>query len=349
MDESLSSSISDIFPDGGKRDDSTNHDTETTLSLSFDGDDDDDDDGDNDGDLGGGEESSEKEGKSAECQDDPPPQTHHEGKIKSLAQELGTLEIGSKRTNNHRRKSKPLQTAFKSVVKSLVVAQKLHRNLKQGLTLTLGGSNQKRRRVVSFAKEAPSWNVVDQNYTPGEMEALWYSDEEYEAIRKGALMALEDLLLESDGGNTNTTNNPSEPAGRRGAKVQQRNHPTTTAQALIAERRRYKIASRHVVFDEQEEQRLSKKSRDPEKVRRLYGEATSRSSRLARDSGRQHEEDTMRLWNTNTNNTNGGGGCGGGSPAEKGDDINTHSMLVLGQRNSFFFKGPSTFNSSLKL
>ena len=52
---------------------------------------------------------------------------------------------------------------------------------------------------------------------------------------------------------------------------------------MIVDRKLYKVSSRHVVFDEQEEQRLSR-TKNPDRIKKLYIEAT----RQARDTAMEH-------------------------------------------------------------
>lgn len=134
-----------------------------------------------------------------------------------------------------------------------------------------------KRRRVSFVEEveAPPSDTsaaANRHYTLEEIEAMWYNKDEYETMRLEALKASENFVANGKltlGG--------------------------TTIKEKIVEQKRYKTASRFVVFDEQEEQRVSK-IRDPEKVRKLYRRASIRSLEAAQKTAAKGEEELRQSW-----------------------------------------------------
>jgi len=141
------------------------------------------------------------------------------------------------------------------------------------------------RRKVSFAKPK-DFSIIEDD-TPRQVEDLWYSEKDYGDMKLEALRTFHEIITSDDAMDEKDRFVESDHKTARGLEA--------TTKKMVAERRKYKIASRFVVFDEQEEQRLCR-TRDHGRIRALYGDATSRSRTTARDTARKDEEE-MRLRN----------------------------------------------------
>jgi len=144
-----------------------------------------------------------------------------------------------------------------------------------------------KRRTISFAK-CTSVKIVHN--TPKEIEEMWYNDHDYETMKQEVVKTLKQIMIANNNNNDNDNNNnngfvENDHQTARGLELY-------TTKEIIEERKKYKIASRHIVFDEQEEQRLLH-TNDPENVRKLYREATCVSLKTAQDCGQKDEEELL--------------------------------------------------------
>jgi len=142
--------------------------------------------------------------------------------------------------------------------------------------------SKRRRRRVSFG-DVPIFIVEDSEELPLDdyftgAESTWYNDSEYESMKKEVLRTMEQIVR----------------CHKKNRKFIENEHQTArglelVTKDMILERKLYKVMSRHVVFDEQEEQRL-KRTNDPERIRDLYAEASRRARDTALASGWKDQE-----------------------------------------------------------
>jgi len=197
--------------------------------------------------------------------------------VKSLVSKTSTFE--KKAYNRPRSNSDPFTSNTSSTNTSNLSSSTKPRLQRRLLKTFLQGD---KRRRVSFGEEVqapPSGTpaaaaAAIQDYTLEEMEAMWYNKDEYETMKQEALKAPENFIEN----------------GQRLLTL-----GGTTTKEMIVERKRYKVASRFVVFDEQEEQRMSKR-RDPEKVRMLYSQASIRSLEVAQKTAANDEKELRLSW-----------------------------------------------------
>ena len=113
---------------------------------------------------------------------------------------------------------------------------------------------------------------------PEEVDSMWYNDVEYHFMKQEVLRTM-DKIVRCHSKKREFIENEHQTA--RGLEL--------VTKEMILERKNYKIASRHIVFDEQEEQRISYKS-NPERIRELYIEATSKAKGIALEYGWKDQE-----------------------------------------------------------
>jgi hypothetical protein len=130
------------------------------------------------------------------------------------------------------------------------------------------------RKRVRFAASSSTREVETR---AEEIKARWYDDKDCEAMKRDVLMTLEDIIVSAQANKAFAETEYQTAWGLR-----------STTKGAILERKLYKIASRYIVFDEQEDQRISQK-RNPEQIRKVYQEATSRSLEIALVAGRKSE------------------------------------------------------------
>eukprot|EP00536_Pseudo-nitzschia_multiseries_P006432 jgi/Psemu1/324339/estExt_fgenesh1_pg.C_1350016 len=217
----------------------------------------------------------------------------------SLVQELCTLDIGSQRPSlNSIRKMKTVKITLQKLACKSILSSTINNKHSRVLlfddlrnALKRRGSNRNRnksrnwnRRKVSFAKPKTT-SIIESDIPYVWIEDLWYTDEEYESMKQHVMKTFADVIRSNNNANSFVFVE-SDHQTARGLEA--------TTMAMVVERRQYKIASRFLVFDEQEDQRLSR-TKDIEKIRRIYSDATSRSREIARDAAQQDEKE-MRLW-----------------------------------------------------
>jgi len=147
-------------------------------------------------------------------------------------------------------------------------------------------NNKRKLTRVTFA-EIPTF-VVDEideseDMSSEEFESTWYNDEDYDAWKKSVLLTMEQIVL------CHLKNNEFEETDEQTARGLE-----SVTKEMIIERKQYKISSRHTVFDEQEEQRVSRMN-NPERIRNLYIEATSKAKDLALENGWKDQEAVHKL------------------------------------------------------
>lgn len=137
-----------------------------------------------------------------------------------------------------------------------------------------------RNKRVRFATSSSTREVETR---AEEIKARWYDDKDCEDMKRDVLMTLEDIIASTQANKTFAETEYQTAWGLR-----------STTKGAILERKLYKIASRYIVFDEQEDQRISQK-RNPEQIRKVYQEATSRSLEMALEAGRKSEGEVKSL------------------------------------------------------
>ena len=147
-------------------------------------------------------------------------------------------------------------------------------------------NNKRKLTRVTFA-ENPTF-VVDESDEPEDMtsaefEYTWYTDEDYDSWKKSVLQTMEKIVR------CHLKNKEFSETDEQTARGLE-----SVTKEMILERKQYKISSRHVVFDEQEEQRLSRTG-DPERIRNLYIEATSKAKDMALENGWKDQEAVHKL------------------------------------------------------
>lgn len=152
-------------------------------------------------------------------------------------------------------------------------------------------NNKRKLTRVTFV-ENPIYVVDESDETSSEMVtttpseefcSTWYSDEDYDTWKKEVLKTME-KIVRCHKKKKEFAETDLETA--RGLE--------SITKEMILERKQYKIASRHIVFDEQEEQRLSRTS-NPERIRDLYMDATSKARDTALEYGWKDQEAVHKL------------------------------------------------------
>eukprot|EP00534_Pseudo-nitzschia_fraudulenta_P015721 CAMPEP_0201230460 /NCGR_PEP_ID=MMETSP0852-20130820/1841_1 /ASSEMBLY_ACC=CAM_ASM_000632 /TAXON_ID=183588 /ORGANISM="Pseudo-nitzschia fraudulenta, Strain WWA7" /LENGTH=524 /DNA_ID=CAMNT_0047521261 /DNA_START=305 /DNA_END=1879 /DNA_ORIENTATION=- len=178
-----------------------------------------------------------------------------------------------------------------------------------------GGGNHRRAGTVGFARHPtvrafdPSSPAMDvslplyeddhdylyldddngntRNQTPGENPdawyyttgSSWYNDDEYYSMKKEVVTTMEKIVACRKLG-TDFEDNDYQTA--RGLEA--------VTREMILARKNYKVKSRLVVYDEQEDQRCGGGASDAEQIREVYREATRHALDTALEFGRRDEE-----------------------------------------------------------
>ena len=202
-----------------------------------------------------------------------------EEKEASFAQVLCDLDIRHLRKEPRKKAIK----AFFGPMKSLV--KKPGKIPRRNSPKNFAGVNfRTKKKRITFC-ERPIYIVDDNNETQGDEECIedltestWYNDEEYDNMKKEVLKTMERIVR----------------CHKKKREFPETDHQTArglelVTREMIVQRKLYKVASRHVVFDEQEEQRLAHVN-DLERIRKLYIEATKKARDIALESGWKDQE-----------------------------------------------------------
>jgi len=197
----------------------------------------------------------------------------------SFAQVLCDLDMRDLRKEQRKKVIKAFFGPMKSLVKKPVKIPR--RNSPRNFT---GVNFQSRRKQITFS-ETPTHivddveeEIYDKECSKEYTESTWYNDEEYDSMKQEVLKTMQRIVRcrtkKRDFAETNRQT-------ARGLEL--------VTREMIVQRKLYKVASRHVVFDEQEEQRLAH-SNDPERIRKLYIESTKKARATALEYGWKDQE-----------------------------------------------------------
>ena len=128
--------------------------------------------------------------------------------------------------------------------------------------------------------QAPGEDSDAWYYTTG---SSWYNFEEYFSMKKEVVTTMEKIVACRKLG-TDFEDDDYQTA--RGLEA--------VTREMILARKNYKVKSRLVVYDEQEDQRLSGR-KDPEAIRRVYEAATALAGATALETGRRDEAEVVSL------------------------------------------------------
>jgi hypothetical protein len=214
----------------------------------------------------------------------------------SFAQIVCDIDVRNLRKEQRKKVIKAFFAPMKSLVTKPVKipAVKIPR-MKKPIQMPEVNFRHKRKRVT-FA-EAPSYiaqqnieETISEELTTGgsageeeEPVSTWYSEEEYDSMKRGVLRTMEKIVR----------------CHKKKKHFLETEHQTArglelVTRDMIVDRKVYKLSSRHIVFDLQEEQRVSN-TYDPERIRDRYTEATSEARDTALEYGWKDQEAVHKL------------------------------------------------------
>lgn len=312
INELLSTSLSELFPDAGKLDENTNHTSESTEREFSEAD---------ESDYQGNfslrkmisfeqEENGDDRVTRVKKEEDDDSDSlifgdvfpdyqdidSVEGLEESFAQVVCDLGIRNIGKEQRRKVLKAFLGPMKSM-KYLVRPVKIPRINSPIHFPTVKFPTRNKRKRVTFYEE--SFNTVDEesedmsvdiaeHFSVEESEdetfCSWYSNEDYNTMKHEVLKTMEKIVRchKKRRGFAET-----EYQTARGLEL--------VTKDMIIKRKLYKVNSRHVVFDEQEEQRLSH-THDIERIRVLYVEASVKARDTALESGWKDQEAVHALF-----------------------------------------------------
>jgi len=197
----------------------------------------------------------------------------------SFAQELCGLDIRNLRKEQRKKVIKAFFGPMKSLVKKPVKIQR-----RNSPKISIEGDLRSKRKRITFC-ETPTHIIDDNDETEDAVEcneelteSTWYNDEEYDKMKKEVLKTMERIVR----------------CHRKKREFAETDYQTArglelVTREMIVQRKLYKVASRHVVFDEQEEQRLAHRN-DPERIRKIYIEASKKARDTAMEYGWKDQE-----------------------------------------------------------
>jgi len=201
----------------------------------------------------------------------------------SFARIVGHIDVRNLRKEQRKKVIKAFFGPMKSLVRQRKNFNKTVTRIRNPIReITFRGNKRKLTRVT-FAED-PVYIVNDnEQQSPSEecseeIESTWYNEEEYDDMKKSVLKSMEDIVrCHKNKKEYVETDNQTD----RGLEL--------VTKEMIVERKIYKISSRHIVFDEQEDQRLARKC-DPEKIRERYVQATMKARDTALEYGWKDQE-----------------------------------------------------------
>ncbi len=206
----------------------------------------------------------------------------------SFAQVASDLQVRHLRVEQRKKVIKAFFGPMKSFIKPVKsLPTKIQKRISPIHLPEINFRNNKRKLTrVAFA-ETPTFVVDDsdefEDMSCEEFASTWYNDEDYDAWKKSILLTMEQIVR------CHLKNEEFEETDEQTARGLE-----SVTKEMILERKQYKIASRHVVFDEQEEQRVSQ-TNNPVRIRNLYIEATSKAKDLALENGWKDQEAVHQL------------------------------------------------------
>lgn len=211
----------------------------------------------------------------------------------SFAQIVCDVDVQNLRREQRKKVLKAFFAPMKSLVKPVKRLPEKIQRIKNPMHLPEvnfhSGSKRKLTRVtfaenpIYIVEEIEETSETSSEASPEEIDSTWYNDEEYDTMKKSVLKTMEKIVR----------------CHKKRKEFAETDHQTArglelVTKEMIQERKLYKISSRHVVFDEQEDQRVAHKS-DPERIRNIYIEATRKAKDTALDYGWKDEEAVYKL------------------------------------------------------
>lgn len=208
----------------------------------------------------------------------------------NFAQVVCDVDVRSLRREERKRVIKAFLGPMKSLMKPVKIPKKKNPRIKSPTHFPAVKFRNKRSRVtftetptdiVEDMDEALGRNISEGHFE--EIESAWYNDLEYDAMKQSVLKTMEKIVR----------------CHKKKREFPENKYQTARGLELvtketIVERKLYKVTSRHVVFDEQEEQRLAHRY-NPERIRDRYVKANINARDTALEYGWKDQEAVHEL------------------------------------------------------